>query len=98
MKDSRTPPPPRDDATAALHFEAGSALREFMAGRLGTPTCWPNNYYRKRVPTRGLEEASSIQRWETEGGRTTPATALSENSPAPTRNFHATKPLLTQLI
>lgn len=25
------------------HFRAGSALAEFMAGRLGAPDCWPND-------------------------------------------------------
>jgi len=25
------------------HFEAGTALAEFLAGRLGAPECWPND-------------------------------------------------------
>jgi hypothetical protein len=25
------------------HFRAGSALAEFLAGRLGAPDCWPND-------------------------------------------------------
>jgi hypothetical protein len=27
----------------AEHFRTGSALLEFLAGRLGAPDCWPND-------------------------------------------------------
>ena len=98
MKDHRTPPPLLDDASEASHFKAGSALREFIAGRLGAPACWPNESYRRLVPSRVADEARSIQRWETEGGRTIAATALPESHSAASQGFHATRPLLTQLI
>jgi hypothetical protein len=84
--------------TEASHFTAGSALLEFIAGRLGAPACWPNELHRKRVSVSALDDASSIQRWETEGGRTIAATALANRGWAASENFHTTRPLLTQLI
>jgi len=75
-KDDRTPARPRNDSGAALHFEAGSALREFGAGRLGAPACWPNENHPGRLSLGASNEASSIQRWETEGGKTMAGTAV----------------------
>lgn len=86
-----------DHRDAIGHFKAGSALREFIAGRLGSPGCWPNESCRTLVPP-PTEEARSIQRWETEGGRTIGASALPENRSTASHGFHATRPLLTQLI
>lgn len=83
--------------TEASHFRAGSALLEFIAGRLGAPACWPNQSYRKLVYSRMADEASAIQRWETEGG-TVAATAPTNSGSAASENFHPTRPLLTQLI
>jgi hypothetical protein len=34
------------------YFRAGSALREFLAGRLGAPECWPNDYKGQPAVTR----------------------------------------------
>ena len=98
MKDNRTPTAAHTDPDLLAHFRAGSALREFLAGRLGAPACWPNESYRKLVPARVSDEANSIQRWETEGGRTIPATALHGHSSAQLHASHTTRPLLTQLI
>lgn len=79
------------DFGAAGHFKAGSALREFMAGRLGFPGYWPNESDQKLVPVRVSEKEISIQRWETEGGRTIAATAPSKNhsaAPSPRSRSH----------
>jgi hypothetical protein len=83
---------------AALHFRAGSALREFVAGRLGAPGCWPNDSYRGRIADSVSNETASIQRWESEGGKTIAATALSNRNSAASEDLHPTRPLLTQLI
>jgi len=80
------------------HFRAGSALREFIAGRLGAPACWPNETSRRSVPSHLPDEARSIQRWETEGGRTIAATALPESHSAALHRFHPTRSLLIPLI
>jgi hypothetical protein len=37
MKNYRTPLAPLAASNASVHFDAGSALREFLAGRLGGP-------------------------------------------------------------
>ena len=84
--------------TESSHFRAGSALLEFIAGRLGAPACWPNESNRKLVSPPLGDEAISILRWETEGGRTIAATARANNGPAAPEHFHTTQPLLTQLI
>ena len=49
----------------------GSALFEFMAGRLGAPECWPdqrNDAAYTNGATRAVSRA--ISRWENEGGKT----------------------------
>lgn len=84
--------------TEASHFRAGSALLEFIAGRLGAPACWPSESYRKLVHSRVPDEANAIQRWETEGGRTIAATVPTHSGSAAAENFYTTRPLLTQLI
>jgi hypothetical protein len=98
MRDHRTPPAPFDDSNAAAHFKAGSALLEFIAGRLGAPACWPNESRRKHLAPRASDEMSSIQRWESDGGKTIATSALAKRRSAPPQHFHATRPLLTQLI
>ncbi len=35
------------------HFGTGSALVEFLAGRLGTPECWPDDCKVKATVIRG---------------------------------------------
>jgi hypothetical protein len=45
----------------------GSALLEFMAGKLGAPGCWPNERHFSRTEH---EELRALKRWENEGGRT----------------------------
>jgi hypothetical protein len=49
----------------------GSALFEFMAGRLGAPECWPDQRNDAGC-TNGAARAVSraISRWENEGGKT----------------------------
>jgi len=94
----RTPPALLDDSNTAAHFKVGSALHEFMAGRLGAPGCWPNKIPRKQAVADGSGETSSIQRWETDGGKTIATNALAKDRWAAPRLFHATKPLFTQLI
>jgi hypothetical protein len=49
----------------------GSALFEFMAGRLGAPECWPDQR-NDAACTNGAARAVSraISRWENEGGKT----------------------------
>jgi hypothetical protein len=54
---------------AAAHFKAGSALSEFMAGRLGAPDCWPNENNRWGIFAHVPNQLTAIQRWENEGGR-----------------------------
>ena len=87
------------DFSAAGHFKAGSALREFMAGRLGYPGYWPNESYQKLVPVRVSEKEISIQRWETEGGRTITATAPPKNhSVAPSPRSRSNRRVFIPLI
>jgi hypothetical protein len=61
--------------TESSHFTAGSALLEFLAGRLGAPGCWPEEARATRVPAGIPDEGTSLERWETEGGRTIAAMA-----------------------
>ena len=70
-----TPPTRLADSNASGHFQAGSALSEFMAGLLGAPSFWPEESYRPSDFLRGPDEMSSIHRWEYEGGRTVAAAA-----------------------
>ena len=78
------------------HFKVGSALREFIAGRLGAPGCWPVESFRARALDFASNEAASIQRWESDGGRIIAPHAT------PIRNafehLYPNRPLLTQLI
>jgi hypothetical protein len=69
MKSYLTESSPFADSNASAHLEAGSALSEFMAGRLGAPSFWPDGIRRKNVYPRLPDEVSSIQRWENEGGK-----------------------------
>jgi hypothetical protein len=69
MKFYLTTPSPFADSNASAHLAAGSALSEFMAGRLGAPSCWPHENHRASTFLRGPDEVSSIQRWENEGGK-----------------------------
>ncbi len=98
MKGYQTPPSPLDDSNASAHFKAGSALREFMAGRLGAPGCWPDENHLTTTFQRSLDELLSFQRWENDGGKTvvTPASAKAETFAL--QHFHPTRPLLSQLI
>jgi hypothetical protein len=49
---------------------SGSALFEFMVGRLGAPECWPDRG-NKVAYTDGAHDASrAISRWVNEGGKT----------------------------
>lgn len=98
MKGYRTALSRLDDANASAHFNAGSALTEFLAGRLGAPGCWPDENHRTSHLPRGPDDMSSIQRWENEGGKTVAATAAAKGPMSALRHFHPTRPLLTQLI
>jgi hypothetical protein len=92
MNDNRTPPALADD-----HFRPDSALRQFMAGRLGAPACWPAGAYPKRVSAHVPDETQWIHRWENEGGRTLAATLPKDRVPLD-NFFHPMRPLLTQLL
>ena len=97
MKDNRIPPTPLENRDAAAHFKPGSALRQFIAGRLGAPDCWPGGRYPKRVFARVPDETRWIHRWENEGGKTLAAT-LPKDRALSRHYFHPIRPLLTQLI
>lgn len=97
MKDNRIPPARFQDLDAAAHFGPGSALRQFIAGRLGAPGCWPARQSPKRVVAQLPDETPWIHRWENEGGRTLAAT-LPQDRVRSRHYFHPTRPLLTQLI
>jgi hypothetical protein len=86
------------DSNASGHFTAGSALTEFLAGRLGAPGCWPDENHRTSIFLRVPEEWSSIQRWENDGGKTVAATVPAKRPTSALQHFHPTRPLLTQLI
>lgn len=98
MKDDRIPSSPLADSNASAHFNAGSALREFLAGRLGAPGCWPDENHGPRTFLRGPDEVSSIQRWENDGGKTVAASVSPKGPTSAFPHFHPTRPLLTQLI
>lgn len=67
-----------DRRNSFSHFSFGSALLEFMAGKLGAPGCWPD----ETLPGGSRPaELRALNRWENEGGRTL--------SPLP---LHATRP------
>jgi hypothetical protein len=56
-----------DTPNSFFHFSFGSALLEFMTGKLGTPGCWPDE------PRHGggrQADLRALNRWENEGGRT----------------------------
>ena len=73
------------------YLSAGSALLDFIAGRLGAPGCWPNDNYSRSFVTRAPDETPrSIQRWENEGGKTiVPATFYRSRA---LHHFHAPQP------
>jgi hypothetical protein len=74
-----------EDSNAAAHFQDGSALHEFIAGRLGAPGCWPPRKHGVAdVPT----ERRSIERWETDGGKTS-ATRAPAKAAQPHSRFFA---------
>ena len=55
-----------DTRNSFSHYSFGSALLEFLAGRLGAPGCWPET-----LPGGGRQaELRALNRWENEGGRT----------------------------
>lgn len=95
---SETPPFPLRGSTAAAHSRAGSALKEFLAGRLGAPGCWPDWNHPTRVFPRLPDDLSSIQRWENDGGKTVATPTLLKGETSALLHFHPTHPLLTQLI
>lgn len=97
MKDNRTPPTPPENRDAATHFKPGSALRQFIAGRLGAPGCWPAGRYPKHVSAYVPDETPWIHRWENEGGKTLAATLPRDREPL-RHYFHPARPSLTQLI
>jgi hypothetical protein len=86
------------DSNASAHFTAGSALSEFLAGRLGAPSCWPDESHPTSTLLRVPDDVSSIQRWENEGGKTVAAAVRAKGPTSALRHFHPTRPLLTQLI
>jgi hypothetical protein len=66
----------RPEAQKPRQANIGSALFEFMAGRLGAPGCWPDQR-NDTAYTNGAGRAASraISRWENEGGKTLSARA-----------------------
>src|SRR4029077_14993344 len=62
---------PRPEPQRPRQSKIGSALFEFMAGRLGAPECWPDQR-NGAAYTNGTARAVSraISRWENEGGKT----------------------------
>jgi hypothetical protein len=98
MNGNRPAPSWRSDANASGHFNAGSALSEFMAGRLGAPGCWPEENRRTSILFGARDEVSSIQRWENDGGKTIAAAASAKDPASALPHFHSNRPLLTQLI
>jgi hypothetical protein len=61
----------RSEPQKRRQSKIGSALFEFMAGRLGAPECWPDQR-NDAACTNGAARAVSraISRWENEGGKT----------------------------
>jgi hypothetical protein len=96
MKDYCTLPSQLADSAASAHLKAGSTLSEFMAGRLGAPSCWPAGVYRTNGILHPPNELSSIQRWENEGGKTVAAAATAKSPMSALQYFHP--PLTAQLI
>jgi len=98
MKDYGTPPASLEDLEAATHFKPGSALRQFIAGRLGAPSCWPVRRYPKRISAYLPDETQwMIHRWENEGGKT-PAATLPKDCAPLRQYFHSLQPLHSQLL
>lgn len=97
MKNYLTASAPFADSNASAHLEAGSALSEFMAGRLGAPSFWPDGIHRKDVYLRLPHEVSSIQRWKNEGGKAVAPARAKGPGPA-LQLFHPGRSFLTQLI
>jgi len=87
-----------ENSDASAHFEAGSALSEFIAGRLGAPDYWSNENHRKSSFRHIPDQARSIQRWENKGAKTTATTAPMKQSTTGLPRFYSTRPLLTQLL
>lgn len=69
-----------DTRNSSFHFSFGSALLEFMAGKLGAPGCWPA----ETLPG-GSRHADlrALNRWENEGGRTLSPLAFHGTRPSP---------------
>jgi len=62
-----------DTPNSSSHFSCGSALLEFLAGKLGAPGCWPDETH----PGGGRQaDLRALNRWENEGGRTLSPLAL----------------------
>lgn len=97
MKSYLTESSPFADSNASAHLEAGSALSEFIAGRLGAPSFWPDGIHRKNLHLRLPDEVSSIQRWENEGGKSV-ASAWAKGPGPALQLFHPGQSFLTQLI
>ena len=69
-----------DTRNSSAHFSFGSALLEFMAGKLGAPGCWPG----ETNPSGGRHvDLRALNRWENEGGRTLSPLALHDTRPIP---------------
>lgn len=63
----------RSEPQKRRQSKIGSALFEFMAGRLGAPECWPDQRnHAAYTYTNGAARAvlRAISRWENEGGKT----------------------------
>ena len=97
MKGNRITAAHLEELDVATHFKPGSALRQFIAGRLGAPACWPARRYPKGVSAYVPDEAQWIHRWENEGGKTPAATLPRDRAPL-RQYFYPTRPLLNQLI
>lgn len=67
-----------DTRNSSSHFSFGSALLEFMAGKLGAPGCWPGETNCGRHT-----DLRALNRWENEGGRTLSPLALHATRPIP---------------
>lgn len=65
-----------DTRNPLSHFSFGSALLEFLAGKLGAPGCWPDETH---PGGGGRAELRALNRWENEGGRTLPPLAPQPN-------------------
>lgn len=89
---------PFADSNASAHFEAGSALSEFMAGTLGAPSCWPAETHRASPFLRVQDEVLSIQRWENEGGRAFAPAARAKGPKPALQRFRPSGSLLIPLI